>query len=86
MKRIVLILACAALTGCATLERALENEPTCSLDRSKAWAHLGFGPFGLALKFTATSAKLMCAEMITVIRVTDPKATRLLTTEQERKQ
>lgn len=62
MKRIALILATLALTGCASLdlEGQLENRVACTVAKDKAFTVSEYGPIGITGKIADKDAAVIC--------------------------
>lgn len=61
MKRIATGLMLALLTGCGTLDAALENRVACTVDRTQALSVSMYGPIGLTGKIAKGDAAVICA-------------------------
>ena len=61
--KIVISIAAALLTGCASVPGAgptLDNAPVCEIGRSRAYVVSMFGWMGLSFRLTDDSAAVMC--------------------------
>ena len=60
MNRIVILALAAALAGCSTLDRVMENRVACSLDRTQGAFISWYGPLGISAKIADADAEAMC--------------------------
>lgn len=60
-----LLLLALALTGCGTLDAALENRVVCTVDRTMALSVSLYGPIGLSGKVAKGDAAVICALPVT---------------------
>lgn len=69
MTRMIILAAAAALSGCSTLDRVMENRVACSLDRTQGAVISWYGPLGIGAKIAEADAKVMCEAVPVILQV-----------------
>ncbi|MBL8361419.1 MAG: hypothetical protein JNN18_13080 [Rubrivivax sp.] len=69
MTRLLILAAAAALAGCSTLDRVMENRVACSLDRTQGAFISWYGPLGISAKIAEADAKVMCEAVPVILQV-----------------